>query len=201
MKRIILAASALSLLAAPAAFAQNATVGVNASVENKCSAVGLASQTISLGQLPLDANGFLAGSGDFDNIPGANLNALTSNKDVWCNTAANITIAGTPLVHSSLDQFDRGRGYTDGFTRHIDMRIAGFSYGGVSFSDPEALNSGSGLDNATGSQTVNSNGAFVGKVNGTAQIWSGPAVYGQPKMRPLGGTYRAQWTITVAPGS
>jgi hypothetical protein len=199
MKTLLMAASALSLLAAPA-FAQDANVDLTASVAEKCSSLAAFSTTIALGELPIDADGYLIGNGGFEDIAGGDLNDLTNDATVWCNTAATVTVAGTPLVHESLsDVNDSNRSYADGFMRHIDLRIAGFSFGGVSFGND--LNSGNLLDNASGSLSESSTGAFAGPVTGQAQLWTGDYLYLQGPQRPLGGGYRAEWTFTVTPNS
>ena len=206
MKKILLGAAALSVMAAPA-FAQSpAEVDLSASVGGACSAISAMGGVVSLGQLPLNGDGYLAGSVEggeiWQAIPGGDFSALTSGSEVWCNTKGKVTVTGTALVHESLPVTDRGR-TNDGFMRHIDLRINGFSFGGangVSFGE-NGLNTGSSLDNATRSADRTSGGAFAGPVGGVAEMWLGDYIYNQGLARPLAGAYRAEWTFTVTPAA
>ncbi|GAA0647710.1 hypothetical protein [Brevundimonas lenta] len=86
MKRIALAATALSLIAAPA-FAGDVTV--NASVTAVCS-VANPSQTLDIGEIAVDANGDVASQSSTHHFG-----------NIWCNGSSNtITVSVEPLENA-----------------------------------------------------------------------------------------------------
>lgn len=197
MKRIALAAAALSMMAAPA-FAQvtSNTFDLNGTVSPACSMPALGG-TYNI-DIPVDANGYVNG-GDQGFTTIADLGALTSGMEVWCNTASSVTVSGTRLVHENYPINTGVYGLPGGqFTHTIPMRLANFSFGGpngVSWGENQ-LNTGTTLDVKTGgvigSDTKTSAAHFAGGVSGQLQIWNADR-------RPIAGDYRAQWSVTVSP--
>lgn len=198
MKRILLAASALSLLAAPAFAQNNSAVTFNGTVGSAC-VVPSVNQTFDISaNLVLDANGFLAAAapGSFADL--VDLGALTSGTDAWCNTATTVAVAGTSLVNAAAGGVNGIYGGIAGgdFTATIPMNLEGLSIGGahgVSWPTHGDLSTGGGLDGGQ-IQSETSASAFAGPVEGVLQIWS-------PTLRPVAGSYTSTWTVTVTPNS
>lgn len=205
MKKILLAASALSLLAAPA-FAQtaNASVTLNGNIGEACGVTGalLTNNTFPV-NMPIDSNGRLALAPTFGDNPIATAQQLFGNGEIWCNASARITVTGTPMLHTSLPlQNNHARPAAGEFTGIVDLNLRidatnGFKIGNVQF-PAGRLNTGAGLDvggggNVSGVAHVDSAGAFAGQMEGTMFLYGG-----EPR-RLLAGDYRSQWTITVAP--
>lgn len=198
MKRILLAASALSLLAAPAFAQNNSNVVFNGTVGSACDVPSINTVFDISAQLVLNADGFLANGNDAGFTDLVDLGVLTAGVDAWCNTATTITIAGTSLVNAAGGGVNGIYGGIAGgdFTATIPMNLEGLSIGGthgVSWPVHGQLSTGGGLDGGN-TQSLSSATAFVGPIEGVLQIWNAT-------LRPVAGSYTSTWSVTVAPNS
>lgn len=114
-KTILMAATALSLLAAPA-FAQDASsqIVVNGSVAGMCGAGNQSGGGVVTGNTPIDLGSLVDANGQLS------VAATTLQFDnMWCNGPANLTISATALSNPTtvLD--------TGSFVNALDMVVTG----------------------------------------------------------------------------
>lgn len=205
MKKILLAASALSLLTAGAANAQVAhSVTVTAQVADACGLGGTAWNSGAVNvTLPITDDGRLGGA---DHNPGGfttndllTADELFGDVTVWCNAPATVTVSGEPLHLPGAVYMPEGvanPALPAGFTDYLPLTLRTsstdlFSVAGYEF--PVDLNTGAGLDNATKSQSMDIPSAFEGELEGALKYW------GQEGRRFIAGTYTANWSISIAP--
>lgn len=115
MKTILMAASALSLLAAPA-FAQDASsaITINGSVDGMCGAGNQSGGGVVTGNTPVELGSLIDGNGQL------NVAAQTLQFDnMWCNGPANLTISATDLA-TDVVVLDTGS-----FVNSLDMVVTG----------------------------------------------------------------------------
>lgn len=189
MKRILLAASALAMIAAPAA-AQTYSGGasdsvvLSGSVAKACNIMGTGATIDLTPSLAINDQGFLTiPANQFTEV--ADLGAAFG--DVWCNTKANVTMSGDLLSADGITS--TANNYAGaGFTHKIAVGIFNLDVGGVAV---PFINTGA--DQFSGSaQSVQH---FAGPVTGSLRIFN------DGSRRPIAGTYEATWTLTVAPAS
>jgi len=185
MKTILMAASALSLLAAPAAFAQSvSTVNVGGSVGALCglgnqSGGGVSAPTtnVALGSM-IDGNGFL-------NVGSQEI----SFGNVWCNNAATVNLTVGALTTGTLN--------TDpsSFTNTLDMHLAPLSNGKsvLVYLGATEAHTGAPLTNNTA-------GAFESGVNDYSKaVLSVSLPAGTAgNDRPVAGTYSGSIVLSVS---
>lgn len=184
MQKILLAAAALSLVAAPA-FAQSNTassaVTLTSSVDKLCGQ----GDHISGGDLPFDATHVVDlanNAGQFIGETGISLGF----GNMWCNAPASVTVTASPLKSSTPVGQDDGS-----FTNSFDLRVnAG---GAMVYVGPGATVTTNGADaSVTGSVAH----AFE---TGTGQ-WSKVNIDVLPNAgnrRAVAGTYAGSVTFTV----
>ncbi len=189
MKRIILAASALSLLAAPA-FAQSYSGGasdsvvLSGSVAKACNIMGSGATIDLTSSLAINDEGFLQiPANQFTQV--ADLGAAFGN--VWCNTKANVTMSGDLLsADGNISTANNWAG--TGFTHKIAVGVFDLNVGGVAVPN---VNTGQDQFSASAQSAQH----FAGPVTGSLRI------YNDATRRPIAGLYEATWTLTVAPAS
>lgn len=189
MKRIILAASALSLLAAPA-FAQSYSGGasdsvvLSGSVAKACNIMGSGATIDLTSSLAINDEGFLQiPANQFTQV--ADLGAAFGN--VWCNTKANVTMSGD-LLSADNNTSTANNWAGTGFTHKIAVGVFDLNVGGVAV---PFINTGSDQFSAS----AQSDKHFAGPVTGSLRIFN------DATRRPIAGQYEATWTLTVAPAS
>lgn len=185
MKIALMAASALSLIAAPA-FAQNqTTVNVTGNVAALCGAGGHSSGGASGDQIVTVAGGALT---DADGrVEAKVLNFNLGN--LWCNGPSSVSVKVNPLMHKTITSgFD-----TRSFFNRIDMVFDG---------PLTTLYFPGGTGDTNSSATGQYNGT-IGKAFETGQgeyAASSLTLIAPPTDRPLAGDYAGSVVVTVAPG-
>src|SRR5690606_27729910 len=92
-KTILMAASALSLMAAPAAFAQEtSTIVVNGSVAGMCGVGGQSGGGVVVGNTPVELGSLIDGNGQL-NVAETDLQF----DNMWCNGPASLEISASAL--------------------------------------------------------------------------------------------------------
>ena len=186
MKIALMAASALSLIAAPA-FAQNqTTVNVTGNVAALCGAGGHSSGGASADQIVTVPGGALT---DADGrVEAKVLNFNLGN--LWCNGPSSVSVKVNPLKHVSIADgtFDAGS-----FFNRIDMVFDGpltslYFPGGTGDTDSSAT------------------GQYAGTIAQAFETGQGQyaastlTLIAPPTDRPLAGDYEGSVVVTVAPG-
>ena len=178
MKTILMAASALSLIAAPA-FAQDAssTVNLAGTVAEQCGE-GNHISGIAMTDAEGQFNGYVSGNRSFGNM--------------WCNTAANVALTVTP--------FSTGNSTTDtgSFANSFDVRVTTNTSvywnnnipGGV----VETAGSSVMVDGDTGGAFETGLGQYSGMI---VEILPVIGSGGNPK-RPVAGDYTGSITLTAS---
>ena len=117
MKTILMAASALSLLAAPAAFAQDGSsaIVVNGSVAGMCGAGNQSGGGTTTGNTPVALGSLIDGNGQ--------LSVAATEIDfgnMWCNAPADLTVSASILQGSNPVGPD-----STSFVNQLDMHVSG----------------------------------------------------------------------------
>ena len=117
MKTILMAASALSLLAAPAAFAQDGSsaIVVNGSVAGMCGAGNQSGGGTTTGNTPVELGSLIDGDG-FLSVAAKTIDF----GNMWCNAPADLTVS------ASILQGDQPVGPdSSSFVNQLDMHVSG----------------------------------------------------------------------------
>lgn len=191
MKKILMAAAALSMFAAPAFAQDGGDIVLSGEVAERCAVSGTGATIDLTPFMAVNDSGFLALTpNDFTTV--ADLGAAFGN--VWCNTAGTITLAGDLLsADGSTNTANNAAGA--GFTHKIAVRATGMSFGTAgngAISVPLA-DINTGLDQF--SRSVTSSKHFAGPAVGSLQIFN------DASRRPIAGVYEATWTLTIAPAA
>lgn len=190
MKTLLMAASALSMLAAPAAFAQStSTVNLTGTVGALCGAGGHSSGGTSANATQTVA---ISGLTDADGrVVAQDINIGFGN--LWCNSAANVSVEVNELKHTSIAD---GTFDSSSFFNRIDMSVAG------------PLISLYFVDAPTGAaNSAVGNGTYTGSIahafeTGTGQYDNAVVSIIAPATdRPLAGDYEGSIVVEIAPGS
>lgn len=187
MKKILIAAAALSTLAAPAFAQTTQNVAVTGSVAKQC---GLGNQsgggtggytpTLALGSL-VDGNGQLSVTPQ--NIGFGN---------VWCNGPASVSLSATALQSDSTAPFD-----SSSFVNKLDLIVDGTGLSGSIFSYL-----GAATQVRTGAPATNNvAGAFETGTNNyqKARVSVALPTGTVGNDRPVAGGYSGSITLTVSP--
>jgi hypothetical protein len=186
MKTILMAASALSLLAAPAAFAQSAdsTVSVTGTVAGLCgignqSGGGTASASAVTYSSLIDANGFL----------NAAEQEITFG-NIWCNAPATLSLEASALS-TPVTVLDTGS-----FVNTLDLHVSGklIDTYFITVADGSSAKTGTPLNSSIPAAFETGTGQYSkAKLNVTLPA----GTVGQD--RPVAGAYTGSVTLTVTP--
>lgn len=193
MKTLIAAASALALTAAAVpAFAQsaNATVNIGAEVAEACgngnhksgasSAPGWAQGDITIANFA-DINGQVATQEIATNHSFGNL---------WCNTAAEVTMTVSALTDGKSAPADIGS-FTNSFDIEVNTDMGVYLGGAAGMT----IRSQNGAD---GSETGTTNGAFETGLQRFSGVNSIKVLADASGRRPVAGTYSGSITVTAS---
>lgn len=193
MKKLLLAAAALSLMAAPA-YAQTHTLAFEGSVAAKCHLPEVNTTYDLTTELEIGDDGYLVNGNNMGWTTVLNLSGQFGGASAWCNTATDVSVTGNRLVHESLPPTTTHSMYNNipaGFTRTLPMQLVNFSVGGAGGVTFPTLNTGNNLD--AGNAVIQSSvGPFAGPISGEFQLWN-------HFNRPWAGDYVATWTLTFTP--
>lgn len=148
MKKLLLAATALSLMAAPA-FAQSATINLSGEVVAKCSPSG------TFGPIPLPVTADLSNA--TGGLNAALINALTvgqTGAGVCNGVDTKITVTATPLTGSNPPPASAPAAFTNIINYTAAVVVSGYTQFPGPFTDSTTTTTGTtsnlGLVNATG---------------------------------------------------
>lgn len=188
MKTIVIAAAAASLLAAPA-FAQTTSqaVAITGNVGKLC---GLGNQSGggTGGYTPtMDLEDIVDGNGQL-----ANVSKVIGFGNVWCNSAANLSLSATDFT-TNASTTD-----TDSFTRKLDLIVDGETGNGGSiftyFGDTTSARTGTPATNRIGQAFETGIGKYS---EARVRVALPQGTVGND--RPLAGAYAGSVTLTVTP--
>jgi len=192
MKTALIAATALSLLAAPA-FAQSAssTVNLGGTAAKLC---GTGNHISGAAANPLWAQGDISGiamtdaEGQFNGYVSGN----RSFGNMWCNTAANVSLTVTPFAAPGAAPADSGS-----FANSFDVKVTTNTSVYWNNNTPGGVVQTAG---ANASAAGNTNGAFetgLGQYSGMVVEILPQTGSGGNNKRPVAGTYAGSITLTA----
>jgi len=183
MKTILMAASALSLLAAPAFAQSTSTVNLTGNVAPLCGTGGHSSGGVSAPTASQDI--VISGLTDADGrVVAQDINVGFGN--LWCNSAASLTLKVNPLTTSEANTD------TASFFTRIDMSVAG------------PLLDTYFVDSQTGAPTSVGDGEYSATIGQAFETGTGTydnaviSIIAPAQDRPVAGDYTGSVVVTIS---